>query len=89
MVVIFLRYYHCSTVQVLSVHTKEINIFLKITKKQLKLYEEEVVHLKYKGESIIEFAATPLFDKSIKINDFHRKNLEKTIKKSAKNSKNT
>lgn len=56
-------------------------MFLKITKKQLKLYEEEVVHLKYKGESIIEFAATPLFDKSIKINDFHRKNLEKIIKK--------
>lgn len=56
-------------------------IFIKVTKEQLRLFEEEVLTLIHKGNSIIEFASTPLLDKVIKINDLQRKELKNIIKK--------
>lgn len=56
-------------------------MFIRVTKEQLRLYEEEVATLIHKGNSIIEFAATPLLDKVIKINDLQRKELKNIIKK--------
>ncbi len=37
-------------------------MFIKVTKEQLRLFEEEVLTLIHKGNSIIEFASTPLLD---------------------------
>ena len=56
-------------------------MFIKVTKEQLRLFEEEVLTLIHKGNSIIEFASTPLLDKVIKINDLQRKELKNIIKK--------
>ena len=56
-------------------------MFIQVTKEQLRLFEEEVSTLIHKGNSIIEFASTPLFDKVIKVNDLQRKEIKNIIKK--------
>lgn len=56
-------------------------MFLKITKVQLENCREELLNLTESYRSIIEFAATPLFDQSMIIPKGQRKKLEKIVNK--------
>ena len=56
-------------------------MFLKIAKEQMKYYKENVTSLIYKGDSIIEFCTTPIFNKSIKISNYKKQELKKIIRK--------
>ncbi len=56
-------------------------MFLKITKLQLKLYEEELINLIGKCNAIIEFCATPIFCKGFKLAKKDKQELERIINK--------
>lgn len=56
-------------------------MFLKITKLQLKICEEEVINLLGKCNTIIEFCATPILCKGFKLARKDRKELEHIIEK--------
>lgn len=54
-------------------------MFYEITKIQLKLYEEELMYLTGKTDSIIEFCSTPLLSKGFSLSDEEKKNLNDII----------
>ncbi|MBO5385451.1 hypothetical protein J6A64_03970 [bacterium] len=56
-------------------------MFLRIAKEQMEYYKENVTSLIYKGDSIIEFCATPIFNKSMKISNYKKQELQKIIRK--------
>ena len=56
-------------------------MFLKITKLQLKICEEEVINLLGKFSTIIEFCTTPIFCKGFKLAKKERQELENIISK--------
>lgn len=51
-------------------------MFYEITKIQLKLYEEELMYLAGKTDSIIEFCSTPLICSGFTLKEKEKKNLE-------------
>lgn len=55
-------------------------MFLKIAKEQCKYYNEDIIALLHKGNSIIEFCSTPLLDKKIKLTKYKKQKLQKIIK---------
>lgn len=56
-------------------------MFLKTTKIQLKLYEEELINLIGKCDAIIQFCATPILCKNLKIPGKDKKELETIVAK--------
>lgn len=65
----------------LPIGTGESFMFLKITKLQLKLYEEELINTLGKCNTIIEFCATPIFCKGFRLTKKDKKELEHIINK--------
>lgn len=56
-------------------------MFLKITKLQLKICEEEIINLIGKFSTVIEFCATPLFCKGFKLAPKDKQELKNIIDK--------
>lgn len=62
-------------------------MFLKIAKEQTHYYKENLKSLVYKGDSIVEFCLTPIFDKSIRISNYKKQELKKIISAVEKTTK--
>ncbi len=63
-------------------------MLLETLRIQLSYYEQNITELIYKGNNLIELAATPLLYKTVKINDIERKKIQINYQRIATNSKN-